>query len=69
MKATVRKLPSRSNFDKKPRYVVDGLRASVIVEAVAKGDQWDEDGAKATADNIANAFNNPNIFGRGFDEV
>lgn len=67
--ATVSKLPSRSNFDKKPRFVVNGLRAAVIIEAMSKGESWDEAGARETADLIAQAFNSPAVYGRGHDET
>jgi hypothetical protein len=69
MEAKVVRLMRKSNFDKRPRFSVNGLGCTVIIEANTKGDAWDEERAKAVADNIANAFNNPNIFGRGHDEV
>lgn len=71
MNAKVSQLPKKSNFDKRPRFLVHGLGPIVIVESVWSDalDAYDERKAREVADNIANAFNNPNIFGRGHDET
>lgn len=62
---TVRRMSRKSNFDKTPRFLMDGLRATVIVTANVVNDEWDEAGAKEIADCIANAFNNPKHFRKG----
>lgn len=55
-----RKLPRKSNFDTRGRWVIDGVSPLVTIEAVGKADGWDNETAEKLAAQIAASLTSPN---------